>query len=202
MTTDLVLRSYRDGLCRETAGSPGRVWDLGRCGLDLGIRRIDEESFLRRVGSGRRATSPGSRRGRAPPFSAEGVRRVPRGRGAPPGAGRGETGQPALQRPAPEQDCDAGGPGTARGDRVRVSALSRPGRRPRAFAQLSRAGPRGRPVLQAAHRAGDRRGQSSEVLSTARKADWGSSTSPTIFIRFLPSFCFSSSLLFREMSPP
>ena len=44
--------------------------------------------------------------------------------------------------------------------------------------------------------------QSSEVFSTARKADWGSSTSPTIFIRFLPSFCFSRSFRLREMSPP
>ena len=39
-------------------------------------------------------------------------------------------------------------------------------------------------------------------LSTARKASWGTSTPPTCFIRFLPFFCFSSSLRFREMSPP
>ncbi len=44
--------------------------------------------------------------------------------------------------------------------------------------------------------------QSSEVLSTARNADCGSSTSPTIFMRFLPSFCFSRSFLLRVMSPP
>ncbi len=39
-------------------------------------------------------------------------------------------------------------------------------------------------------------------LSTARNASCGTSTPPTDFIRFLPSFCFSSSLRLREMSPP
>ena len=39
-------------------------------------------------------------------------------------------------------------------------------------------------------------------LSTARKASCGTSTPPTCFIRFLPFFCFSSSLRLREMSPP
>ncbi len=38
--------------------------------------------------------------------------------------------------------------------------------------------------------------------STARKASCGISTRPTCFMRFLPSFCFSSSLRLREMSPP
>ena len=42
----------------------------------------------------------------------------------------------------------------------------------------------------------------SEVDSAAMKASWGTSTRPTIFIRFLPSFCFSSSLRLRLMSPP
>ena len=40
------------------------------------------------------------------------------------------------------------------------------------------------------------------TLSTARKASCGMSTRPTRFIRFLPSFCFSSSFRLREMSPP
>ena len=40
------------------------------------------------------------------------------------------------------------------------------------------------------------------VESAATNASWGTSTRPTIFIRFLPSFCFSSSLRLREMSPP
>ncbi len=40
------------------------------------------------------------------------------------------------------------------------------------------------------------------VDSAAMKASWGTSTRPTIFMRFLPSFCFSSSLRFRVMSPP
>jgi hypothetical protein len=42
----------------------------------------------------------------------------------------------------------------------------------------------------------------SPVLRAAMKASWGTSTRPTIFIRFLPSFCFSSSFRFRVMSPP
>ena len=40
------------------------------------------------------------------------------------------------------------------------------------------------------------------VESAAMKASCGTSTRPTIFIRFLPSFCFSSSLRLRVMSPP
>ncbi len=43
---------------------------------------------------------------------------------------------------------------------------------------------------------------SSPSSSTARKASWGTSTRPTCFIRFLPSFCFSSSFFLRVMSPP
>src|SRR3954462_324823 len=38
--------------------------------------------------------------------------------------------------------------------------------------------------------------------STDRKASCGTSIRPTCFIRFLPSFCFSSSLRLRVMSPP
>ncbi len=38
--------------------------------------------------------------------------------------------------------------------------------------------------------------------SAAMNASWGTSTRPTIFIRFLPSFCFSSSLRLRVISPP
>ena len=43
---------------------------------------------------------------------------------------------------------------------------------------------------------------SSFRLSTARNASCGTSTPPTCFIRFLPFFCFSSSLRLRVMSPP
>ena len=42
----------------------------------------------------------------------------------------------------------------------------------------------------------------SSRLSTARNASCGTSTPPTCFIRFLPFFCFSSSLRLRVMSPP
>ncbi len=41
-----------------------------------------------------------------------------------------------------------------------------------------------------------------QLLSTDRNASCGTSTRPTCFIRFLPSFCFSSSLRLRVMSPP
>ena len=43
---------------------------------------------------------------------------------------------------------------------------------------------------------------SSPTFRTARKASCGISTRPIRFIRFLPSFCFSSSLRLREISPP
>ena len=39
-------------------------------------------------------------------------------------------------------------------------------------------------------------------FNTARNASCGTSTLPTWRIRFLPSFCFSSSLRLRLMSPP
>src|SRR5438270_4460675 len=47
-----------------------------------------------------------------------------------------------------------------------------------------------------------RRHVSSPIRSTARKASCGISTDPTIFMRFLPFFCFSSSLRLRVMSSP
>jgi prevent-host-death family protein len=40
------------------------------------------------------------------------------------------------------------------------------------------------------------------TLNTARNASCGISTRPTRFMRRLPSFCFSSSLRLREISPP
>ncbi len=50
-------------------------------------------------------------------------------------------------------------------------------------------------VLDPAHRSASR-------FRTARKASCGTSTPPTCFMRFLPFFCFSSSLRLRLMSPP
>jgi len=44
--------------------------------------------------------------------------------------------------------------------------------------------------------------RSAPVSSTAMKAFCGMSTLPTLFIRFLPSFCFAHSFFLREMSPP
>ena len=43
---------------------------------------------------------------------------------------------------------------------------------------------------------------SSPNSSTARNASCGTSTRPTCFIRFLPSFCLASSFFVRVMSPP
>ncbi len=42
----------------------------------------------------------------------------------------------------------------------------------------------------------------SSVDNAATNASCGTSTRPMVFIRFLPSFCFSSSLRLRVMSPP
>src|SRR6185295_10495906 len=64
--------------------------------------------------------------------------------------------------------------------------------------------------VQEPHEARDREQQEQEqgkahfspVWRTARKASCGISTAPTCFMRFLPSFCFSSSLRLRVTSPP
>ena len=40
------------------------------------------------------------------------------------------------------------------------------------------------------------------IFNTARNASCGISTRPNCFMRFLPSFCFSSSFRLRVMSPP
>lgn len=43
---------------------------------------------------------------------------------------------------------------------------------------------------------------SRSIFNTAMKADWGTSTVPIAFMRFLPAACFFSSFFLREMSPP
>lgn len=50
VSTDMVLRSYRDGLRLEAAPFAGRAWDLGGTGLDLGVPRVDGKTFLGMVG--------------------------------------------------------------------------------------------------------------------------------------------------------
>ena len=45
-------------------------------------------------------------------------------------------------------------------------------------------------------------GHQSSRRRAEMKASWGTSTLPMFFMRFLPSFCFSSSLRLRVMSPP
>ena len=47
-----------------------------------------------------------------------------------------------------------------------------------------------------------RAGYHASIFSAARNADCGISTLPNWRMRFLPSFCFSSSLRLRVMSPP
>ena len=42
----------------------------------------------------------------------------------------------------------------------------------------------------------------SSIFSTAMKASLGTDTVPKVRMRFLPSFCFSSSFFFLVMSPP
>ena len=42
----------------------------------------------------------------------------------------------------------------------------------------------------------------SSSFNTARNASVGTFTDPRLRIRFLPSFCFSSSFFFRVTSPP
>ncbi len=45
-------------------------------------------------------------------------------------------------------------------------------------------------------------GAAASEESAAMNASFGTSTEPMFFMRFLPSFCFSSSLRLRLMSPP
>ena len=113
-------------------------------------------------------------RGRSP---AE-VHGVERPRVAPLGRGEGHLRPPGGRR-------SAGGPG-------RPSASPRSRSTGRSTSRRER-GDRARAYSSSS---------SSSVLSTDTKADWGISTFPTIFIFFLPSFCFSRSLRLRLMSPP
>jgi len=54
----------------------------------------------------------------------------------------------------------------------------------------------------ASRKSGRREPQLSPILRAAMKADCGISTLPNWRIRFLPSFCLSSSLRLRVTSPP
>ena len=107
-----------------------------------------------------------------------------------------------IDRPVQEQ----GRQGQARQDDGRRRAAHRGHcrgpQRPHALRER-RGRPRGDALLQRQlGRTAGRRRQSSPSCSTDRKASWGTSMRPTCFMRFLPAFCFSSSLRLREMSPP
>ena len=78
-----------------------------------------------------------------------------------------------------------------------TSAATAEGSRP-----ASRPGLRARRRRPGAPATMDQRARSGVVDSAATKASWGTSTLPMVFIRFLPSFCRSSSLRLRVMSPP
>ena len=66
--------------------------------------------------------------------------------------------------------------------------------------EISRCDPRRPDLCPVGHRP-EAAGQLS-TFSAAIKASCGMSTLPNWRIRFLPSFCFSSSLRLRVMSPP
>ncbi|SCF20390.1 hypothetical protein GA0115257_108535 [Streptomyces sp. LcepLS] len=76
---------------------------------------------------------------------------------------------------------------------------------PRATRRTGPVGPE--PVRRPPHPGAGARGYfflplGSSLERTAMKASCGTSTDPTIFMRFFPSFCFSRSFRLREMSPP
>ena len=125
---------------------------------------------------------------------------------------------PRARRAAPGRPASRPAGGRRRGAarRARCPRARRRCRRSRA-----RSAPQARRLDERAHHALGRRraadvaeadeqqtdgplchGYSSPSSSTARKASWGTSTRPTCFIRFLPSFCFASSFFLRVMSPP
>lgn len=81
VATDMVLRSYRDGLRLEAAPFAGRTWDLGATGLDLGLPRVDGKTFLGMVG-GRGAGRPGVEVRKGPGFAGEAVARALRAEAA------------------------------------------------------------------------------------------------------------------------
>lgn len=104
-----------------------------------------------------------------------------------------------MRRAAPPHQTTPGGPDHATPGAVRrippdARPGSRQGSRPLGTGALSPPSPATRYFFFAS--------PSESEDSTAMKASCGTSTLPTIFIRFLPSFCFSSSFRLREMSPP
>jgi hypothetical protein len=171
IATDSVLRSYRDGLRVEAAGEAGRVWDLGRTGLDLGIGRIGEDDFARRVHDASGVHDAGRVQAReGPVFSLLALESFLRAEAARPGCRKDH----GADRPSGPGRRDRGARGrcrTARRHRLRVRPLPGSADPARAIEELPRAGAGRGVVLQAADRGPGARNQSSDVLSTARKAD-------------------------------
>lgn len=112
-------------------------------------------------------------------------------------AERGVIALQPLQRPFHEREIGPAGDGDRAG-----SIDRRVERKPRAVLQAAN------DLLTQSVELGAQLGQfhrlvgHSSSFSMAMKASWGISTLPNIFMRFLPSFCFSSSLRLRVTSPP
>src|ERR1044072_3907621 len=105
-----------------------------------------------------------------------------------------------LPHPVDEQaDRPAGRTGD--GPHVLRRHLFRRGRRHRRLSRPRRVAERGSPASERYFFALLLSGDSS-VDSAATKASCGTSTRPTIFIRFLPSFCSSSSWRWGVLPPP
>ena len=98
----------------------------------------------------------------------------------------------------------AGGLGLEQGEQAGHERSPEAERQVCPIARPTGSGPSGGPGRQAGRQAGACRRAylSSPILRAAMKASWGISTLPNWRMRFLPAFCFSSSLRLRVMSPP
>ncbi len=121
--------------------------------------------------------------------------------------------QPLVARPLSQpvwRNCARLGPGGPSG-RVGGVGRSRPGS-PLRGVRDDKDGESGSPLRSVRDdkdgerysRPGQQRGegQSASIFRAAMKASWGISTLPNWRMRFLPSFCFSSSFFLRVASPP